>query len=232
MKTPPFDRRLARGAAWLLLAGLAACSSLPDDVNPRARTAGRVAHACPNPQHPGATPDKIVLLPDPDGKVGKVFVRSATGSQNLAEAYASVSVAGDGGIQQAAGNAADVDARYGRLLAALPPRPTTYTVHFAFDSATELTPDSMATIDQLKTALAAWPAPRIVVVGHTDAAGSPEFNDKLSVRRAEAVAEILVRNGIPAQRIEILGRGKRELAVATADGVRMAENRRVVISVQ
>jgi OOP family OmpA-OmpF porin len=70
------------------------------------------------------------------------------------------------------------------------------------------------------------------VVGHTDMAGSDEFNDNLSMRRAQAVATFLVKAGIPAKQIEIAGRGKREPLVRTPDGVPNQKNRRVVIIIQ
>jgi outer membrane protein OmpA-like peptidoglycan-associated protein len=95
-----------------------------------------------------------------------------------------------------------------------------------------LAPQSSATVEKLKTVLATWPAPHLVVVGHTDLAGSQEFNDKLSLRRAQTVAAFLIKEGIPARQIEIAGRGKREPLVHTADGVANPSNRRVVITIQ
>jgi outer membrane protein OmpA-like peptidoglycan-associated protein len=125
-----------------------------------------------------------------------------------------------------------VQARYGDVLAAQPPRPTTFTINFLFDSATELAPQSAATVQQLKSVLATWPAPHLTVVGHTDLAGSQEYDDKLSMQRAQTVAKFLVKAGIPAREIETAGRGKREPLVHTADGVPNQKNRRVVITIQ
>jgi outer membrane protein OmpA-like peptidoglycan-associated protein len=101
-----------------------------------------------------------------------------------------------------------------------------------FDSATELAPESSATVAKLKAVLATWPAPHLTVVGHTDLAGSQEFNDRLSMRRAQSVASFLIKAGIPPQQIETAGRGKREPLVHTADGVPNPANRRVVITIQ
>jgi outer membrane protein OmpA-like peptidoglycan-associated protein len=108
----------------------------------------------------------------------------------------------------------------------------TFTIFFLFDSATELAPESAATVKKLKAVLATWPAPQLVVVGHTDLAGSQDFNDKLSMQRAQTVATFLIKQGIPAQQIEIAARGKREPLVPTADGVPHRMNRRAVITVQ
>jgi OOP family OmpA-OmpF porin len=177
-------------------------------------------------------PDKVILLPDPDGKVGAVIVRSATGEQTIDKAYAGVDVAKGGVIEKTMDSQASVQARYGELLAARPPRPMTFTINYLFDSSTELAPQSIATVEKLKAVLATWPAPHLVVVGHTDLAGSQEFNDRLSMRRAQTVAAFLIKEGIPANQIETAGRGKREPLVRTADGVANPMNRRVVITIQ
>ncbi|TDY26673.1 OmpA family protein [Paraburkholderia sp. BL6665CI2N2] len=195
---------LAWAAACVMLASLAACS----------------------------TPDKIILLPDPDGKVGAVVVHSATGEQTIDKAYAGVDVTKGGSIETTVDSQSTVQARYGELLAARPPRPMTFTIYFLFDSATELAPESAATVQKLKTVLATWPAPQLVVVGHTDLAGSQEFNDRLSMQRAQTVAAFLIKQGIPAQRIETAARGKREPLVPTADGMPHRMNRRAVITIQ
>jgi OOP family OmpA-OmpF porin len=197
--------RLVLGATFAMLAFLSACS---------------------------ATPDKVILLPDPDGKVGAVIVHSTTGEQTLDKAYAGVDVAKGGAIEKTMDSQASVQARYGELLAARPPRPMTFTINYLFDSATELAPQSTATVQKLKAVLATWPAPHLVVVGHTDLAGSQEFNDRLSLRRAKTVAAFLIKEGIPANQIETAGRGKREPLVRTADGVANPMNRRVVITIQ
>jgi OOP family OmpA-OmpF porin len=177
-------------------------------------------------------PDKVILLPDPDGKVGTVIVRSATGEQTIDKAYAGVDVAKGRAIEKTMDSQASVQARYGELLAARPPRPMTFTINYLFGSATELAPQSSATVEKLKAVLATWPAPHLVVVGHSDLAGSDEFNDRLSMRRAQAVAAFLIKEGIPAQQIETAGRGKREPLVPTANGVANPMNRRVVITIQ
>lgn len=205
MKAVIRRHRLVLGAAFAMLAFLSGCST---------------------------TPDKIILLPDPEGRVGAVIVRTASQEQLIDKAYAGVDVAKGGSMQKTMDSQASVQARYGELLAARPPRPMTFTINYVFDSATELAPGSAATVKKLKAALATWPAPHLVVVGHTDLAGSQEFNDRLSMRRAQSVAAFLIREGIPAQQIETAGRGKREPLVPTADDVAHPMNRRVVITIQ
>ena len=179
-----------------------------------------------------AAPDRIILLPDPEGRAGAVVVRSATGKQLLDKAYAGLEVAGTGDMRTKAESEESVRARYGALLDARPPRPETFVVRFQSGSATELTPDSVSVVDALRKRLASWPAPQIAVVGHTDRVGSTESNDPLSLKRAQTVVEFLVQQGIPADRIEAAGRGEREPLVQTEHGVANAANRRVEITLR
>lgn len=69
----------------------------------------------------------------------------------------------------------------------------------------------------------------VKVIGYADAAGSAAGADRLSQRRADAVRDALLREGIPANLITTEGRGKREPEVPTADHVRNPRNRRVRI---
>jgi len=70
---------------------------------------------------------------------------------------------------------------------------------------------------------------QIQVTGYTDASGSAGYNQRLSERRANNVANALVRFGVPRQAMSVSGRGKNDQRVPTADGVREPQNRRVEI---
>jgi outer membrane protein OmpA-like peptidoglycan-associated protein len=80
--------------------------------------------------------------------------------------------------------------------------------------------------------IARRPAPEVVVIGHTDAVGSDEHNDRLSLQRAERIRAQLIALGVAPERVQAAGRGKRELLVPTADQVAEARNRRVEIVVR
>jgi outer membrane protein OmpA-like peptidoglycan-associated protein len=96
----------------------------------------------------------------------------------------------------------------------------------------ELTVESKAELDNVFTELKRRPLPDIVVIGHTDTVGSLEFNDKLSLARAQRMREILISMGLPAERIQAAGRGKRELLIQTEENISEPRNRRVEISVR
>ena len=70
---------------------------------------------------------------------------------------------------------------------------------------------------------------RIEVNGYTDTSGTPQYNQGLSIRRAQAVAGELVRDGVPQSSIGIQGFGETHLLVPTGAGVREPQNRRVEI---
>jgi outer membrane protein OmpA-like peptidoglycan-associated protein len=76
------------------------------------------------------------------------------------------------------------------------------------------------------------PTTRIDVNGYTDLSGSPAYNQRLSVRRAESVEAELVRDGVPKDEIVIRGYGESDPLVPTAPGVREPQNRRVEIILQ
>ena len=68
---------------------------------------------------------------------------------------------------------------------------------------------------------------KVSVVGHTDTAGSKNYNYALGGRRAEAVQKMLIKYGIPASQIVAVSAGEEDLAVQTPDDTPNAANRRV-----
>ena len=111
-----------------------------------------------------------------------------------------------------------------------PPAPATqnYTVYFDFNRA-DIPASARPVITQAAQSAKQGNATRINVTGYTDTVGSDRYNQRLSERRAEAVRQALVREGVPANEIVTVGRGKQDLAVPTAEGVREPRNRRVEI---
>ena len=115
----------------------------------------------------------------------------------------------------------------------LPPAPPPVTrrvfiVFFDWDRAT-ITPDGMRIIQQAADAFRAGAPVQIQVTGYTDASGSAGYNQRLSERRANAVATALERLGVARTQMAVSGRGKNDQRVPTADGVREPQNRRVEI---
>ena len=67
----------------------------------------------------------------------------------------------------------------------------------------------------------------VLIIGHTDRTGNPDYNQKLSLNRAESVAAYLHSTGIPADILRVIGRGPTEPLVSNETSEGRAKNRRV-----
>ncbi len=104
-----------------------------------------------------------------------------------------------------------------------------YTVYFDFDS-WSLSAEALTTLQQAIDAARSGRQSKINIVGYTDTSGSQDYNEALSVRRANVVKDVLVQMGARAASITASGVGEHDLAVPTADGVREQKNRRSVVT--
>ncbi len=111
------------------------------------------------------------------------------------------------------------------------PVPRNYMVFFDFDKAT-ITPQAARIISEASGAAKMGGVTRVHLTGHTDTVGSDKYNMALSLKRANAVKDAMVQEGVPADEIVVVGKGKTDLLVPTKDGVREPQNRRVEIVLQ
>lgn len=182
---------------------------------------------------------RVVLLPQEDGKSSAVVVRTIgagdvlSSEQTLSAPYqratTRVGASEAPAIDQA--DPAKIKADNASLFSMVPPKPVRYTLYFE-GGGTALTAESQQTMVEALASAVARSGGDIVITGHTDTTGSLEQNDDLSRRRAQLVRQMFIDRQFPAQRIEAVGRGKRELAVPTADEVNEPLNRRVTIEVR
>ncbi len=112
--------------------------------------------------------------------------------------------------------------------AAPPPTPQIFLVFFDWDRA-EITPAGMGVVEQAANAYKAGGSVRLQVTGYTDLSGSPGYNQRLSVRRANNVAKALVNLGVPRNDMAVSGSGENDPRVPTAQGIREPQNCRVEI---
>jgi OmpA-OmpF porin, OOP family len=106
-----------------------------------------------------------------------------------------------------------------------------FRVYFDFDQA-QLGPGAQQILQQIAQQAKQDPNLRVVLVGKADRTGTDAYNLALSQRRADAVRQILVENGVPAANIDARWVGEREPPVPTAAGVREPRNRVVEIAQQ
>ena len=99
---------------------------------------------------------------------------------------------------------------------------------FDFDKSV-LKPEGKAKLDDVVSKLGSINLEVIIAVGHTDSVGTDAYNDKLSVRRAEAVKAYLVAKGVEKNRVYTEGKGKKQPVADNKTAEGRAKNRRVEI---
>ena len=102
-------------------------------------------------------------------------------------------------------------------------------IFFDWDSA-RLSSTGNELVAAMARALRAKPYDNVRIVGHTDTSGATDYNYGLSLGRAIAVRDELVRNGVSASKVRVEAVGETDSAVSLGDGVREARNRRVLVS--
>lgn len=181
--------------------------------------------ACSGPR------EHFSVLPDRDGKTGKMVVTPRQGAPlTLDQTSASATVRG-GEAAPARLSDAELKEMYKEALDAQPMAPVRFLLYFV-EGGDALTPESQRELENVLAEIKKRPAPDLIVVGHTDRVGTIPDNDRLALRRAEKVRAQLIAQGFLAENISASGRGEREPLVATADEVAEARNRRVEILVR
>jgi OOP family OmpA-OmpF porin len=104
-----------------------------------------------------------------------------------------------------------------------------YLVFFDFNKS-NIGAGAESVLDAVATEVRKRGATSIEIVGHTDSSGSNAYNEKLAIRRSNAVRDALSARGLDVSVMQTDGRGERELLVKTADNVREPANRRAQIT--
>jgi outer membrane protein OmpA-like peptidoglycan-associated protein len=193
-----------------------------------------LAGACATPPKPPPTAsrDVIVLLPDEQGKTGAIVVSSAGVERRLDRPGQAVTVeAGSAPGRPTVMSGEEVQAIAGPALGALPKPPARFILYFEHDSVT-LTPESLALLKNVLETIRERAPVDVSVVGHTDTLGERKYNYALSLKRARAVASILLGKGVAPSVLDITSHGKDNPLVPTGDQVREPRNRRVEITVR
>jgi outer membrane protein OmpA-like peptidoglycan-associated protein len=179
---------------------------------------------------PDKAPELFAVVPARDGHIGAIVVHGPQSETVVNSAYGAVRIS-RGSQTPSILDASQVREMFGDTIDALPGSPTSFMLYFV-EGKDELTEESKAQLEGVFAELKRRPLPDIMVIGHTDTVGALEFNDKLSRARAERMRELLIERGLPAERIQAAGRGKRELLIPTDDNINEPRNRRVEINVR
>ena len=178
-----------------------------------------------------APPDRVVLLPGPGGKIGKVAVIAGGAPTVIDNAYGTATIDTAGKIAQTTADKTAVQHDFAVVLEALPPRPISHTLYFENNSDV-LTSASAHDASEILAEVATRPLADIIVIGHTDTMGESHYNDQLSKQRAEKLRQSLIELGGDPKRISSAGRGERELLVPTPDETPEPRNRRAELTVR
>jgi peptidoglycan-associated lipoprotein len=104
------------------------------------------------------------------------------------------------------------------------------TVHFAFDQY-NVEDNDRQILSRQAAWLAKYPSVRVTVEGHCDERGTREYNLALGARRANAVKELLVSQGVSTARVETVSYGKERPICTQSDDACWAQNRRGVTTI-
>ena len=181
----------------------------------------------------GCAHSSLVLLPDEDGGHGQVAILESGGKAGETVVGEANSRATLGGSQPAIRplGAGGLKPNEALLVSELPPPAKSFTLYF-LEGTTEMTPESLPVLDELRAEIAKRSGAEVQVTGHTDTVGSEVDNDALSQRRAEEILNLLASRGFDRSIMSAVGRGERELKAPTDDNVSSPVNRRVEVIVR
>lgn len=107
--------------------------------------------------------------------------------------------------------------------------PGPFIIFFEWDGRT-LGRDGEAILSEVLAAYRSAPHYRLTLTGHSDRSGPADVNRRISRLRAMVVHDYLLSHGVNSEDIQVEAAGEEELLIATQDGVREAQNRRVEVN--
>jgi outer membrane protein OmpA-like peptidoglycan-associated protein len=175
----------------------------------------------------------FVLLPDPNGHVGKIVVTNSQGTQQLNQARQSVVIKGKANTPGKVKlmKEAKIHSLFGKALDIQPLPPLKFLLFFEPESYQPKT-ESASEIPKIMLAIKDRESMDISVNGHTDLKGEVDYNYELSFRRAKQVQKILEKEGVDPSLITTTSHGQNNPLVSTADNVPEPRNRRVEVIVR
>ncbi|MCK5524694.1 MAG: OmpA family protein [Thiomargarita sp.] len=176
---------------------------------------------------------QFVLMPDNEGKVGKMTITSEKGSQSLNKAWQSTGLDSPDTLPSEPEILEEKEVKriFAQALKAQPAPAVSFLFYFPKGS-NEPTAESLALIPEIIATIASRQSKDVSVIGHSDRVGSGELNYKLSLKRAKCVAKLLISKGVNRDILEITSYGEAVPLIKTADEVTEPKNRRVEITVR
>ncbi len=180
----------------------------------------------------GCARESVILVPDAAGHVGKAEVVTRGGKQVLEKSGDMTRLSGETAPPSAVATAdpAFIKVTFADALAVEPPPAETFTLYFETGTAV-LMPDSQKLVVSIVSAIQRRAAISVRISGHTDATGSDQLNNALSLNRAQQIKALLLEQGVKPELIAVTSHGRGNPAIPTPEGVAEPRNRRVVVIV-
>lgn len=188
-----------------------------------------VGCATPPPQQPAKSRSYVALLASPDGSVGKVLVRGSKGEQVISQAHFAALL--DGSAAPAPVDDETLHRDCGEAMEARPELPQHFILYFESGGA-KLTAESLALLPEIVDSANKRASVDMSIIGHSDTVGKAEVNETLSLKRAQAVADLIKSQGLNVEALIVESHGERNLLVPTPDETPEPRNRRVEISIR
>ena len=196
--------------------------------------AGGCAKRPAPPQPPPPLKQNIfALLPEPDGKTGRIVVSNSGGSQELNQPNQAVRVEREA-VQPSAPFILGQDAvrrLFGAALDILPPPEIQFVLYFD-EASDDLNAASLAQLPAILRTIQERRSTAVTLMGHTDTTGDPQSNYRLGMSRAQKAADYLRARGVDTSSLIVDSHGESELVVKTPRGRAERLNRRVEVIVR
>lgn len=164
----------------------------------------------------------VVLIPSPDGSIGRVTVQGKQGAQVLNKSGQAVALDGGASFEV---DKQKMQQDFGAAIAAQPPLPEQFVLYFN-RGGTQLTKESQAVLPHMLARAKERKSLEIWLVGHTDTIGNANRNDALGLKRAQAIAKQFKTLGLKDMAMTVESYGERNPQVATPDETSEPRNRR------
>ncbi|WP_425074360.1 OmpA family protein [Sagittula sp. S175] len=199
--------------------GLTACTTGPtgyEDPNAKAKTGALVGAAA------GAVAGRLAGGNDV-GERNRATVAGALIGAAAGAAIGNQLDKQEAELRAQLGNNVGIQNTGDRLIVTMP-----QDILFATDSAS-LSGGLLGDIKDVGSSLLQYPNTTVQVIGHTDSDGDAAYNQNLSQRRAQSVANVFISQGVPAGRIQVIGRGEDQPIASNLTPEGKQQNRRVEI---
>lgn len=134
----------------------------------------------------------VVLIPSPDGSIGRVTVQGKQGEKLLTRSGQAAALDGGASLEI---DPKKVQQDFGAAIAALPALPEQFVLYFS-RGGTQLTKESQAVLPKMLARAKERKSLEVWLVGHTDTVGSAKLNDALGLKRAQVIAKQFQKLGL------------------------------------